>query len=201
MNGERLPSAWPGKLRFSLHHPNTYTLLDAAALVSTTPIDLSNHLFAPDFVALSFYKTFGFPDLGCLIVRKATAHVFDKRKYFGGGTTEMTTCIGDVWVARKQSSLHARLEDGTLAIRNILALKCAITIHRELFGGLRRVSEHTSWLAEALHGRLVALRHFNGAPVCRSYKAPDSTYGDASKQGATVAFNISRSDTTYIGPW
>jgi molybdenum cofactor sulfurtransferase len=201
MNGERLPLNWSGRLRFSLHHLNTYTLLDAAALVSTTPLDLSNHLFAPDFVALSFYKIFGFPDIGALIVRKAAGHVFDQRKYFGGGTTEMTTCIGDVWVARKQSSLHARLEDGTLAIRNILALKCAIDTHRELFGGIETVSKHTSWLAKALHGRLMALKHFNGSPVCHSYKAPGSAYGDASTQGATVAFNIRRSDATFIGPW
>ncbi|KAI4707729.1 hypothetical protein J4E89_007357 [Alternaria sp. Ai002NY15] len=83
MNGERLPLDWTGKLRLSLHHPNSYSLLDVAALVSTTPIDLSNHLFAPDFISLSFYKIFGFPDLGALIVRKAAGHVFDHRKSWG----------------------------------------------------------------------------------------------------------------------
>jgi molybdenum cofactor sulfurtransferase len=201
MNGERLPLDWPRSLRFSLHHPDTYTLLDAAALVSTTPLDLSNHLLAPDFVAISFYKIFGFPDLGALIVRKASGHVFDKRKYFGGGTTEMTTCIGDTWVVRKQSSLHARLEDGTIAIRSILALNCAIETHDKLFGGLEEVSKHTGWLAKVLHKRLMSLRHFNGAPVCQSYKPPSSTYGDTKTQGATVAFNVLRSDKSCVGPW
>ncbi|KAF1837575.1 PLP-dependent transferase [Decorospora gaudefroyi] len=201
MNGERLPLDWAGKLRFSLRHPKTYTLLDAAAFVSTSPLDLSDHLFAPDFVALSFYKIFGFPDLGALIVRKAAGHVFDKRKYFGGGTTEMTTCIGEAWVARRQSNLHSRLEDGTQAIRSILALKCAIETHRELFGGLGEVSKHTSWLAKALHARLTSLKHFNDAPVCHPYQSPDSTYGDPKTQGATIAFNICKSDSTYIGPW
>lgn len=201
MNGERLPLDWSRSLRFSLHHPNTYTLLDAAALVSTTPLDLSNHLFAPDFVALSFYKIFGFPDLGALIVRKAAGHVFDKRKYFGGGTTEMTTCIGDTWVIRKQSSLHARLEDGTIAIRSILALKCAIETHGKLFGGLGQVSKHTTWLAKVLYERLMRLKHFNGAPVCQSYTAPSSTYSDPKTQGATIAFNICKSDKSFMGPW
>ncbi|CAN9218680.1 unnamed protein product [Alternaria alternata] len=163
MNGERLPLEWIAKLRLSLHHPNSYSLLDVAALVSTTPIDLSNHLFAPDFITLSFYKIFGFPDLGALIVRKAAGHVFDKRKYFGGGTTEMTTCIKESWVVRKESSLHARLEDGTIAFRNILALKCAITTHRRLFGGLEEVSKHASWLAKILHKRLASMAHDNGA--------------------------------------
>jgi molybdenum cofactor sulfurtransferase len=201
MNGERLPLDWPEKLRFSLYDTNIFTLLDAAALVSTTPLDLSNHLFAPDFVALSFYKIFGFPDLGALIIRKAAGNAFDNRRYFGGGTTEITTCIGDVRVVRKQSSLHVRLEDGTLAIRNILALKCAIANHRELFGGLDKVPGHTGWLAEALHMRLMSLKHFNGVQLCHSYKSPQAAYGNTLTQGATVGFNIRRSNATYVGPW
>ncbi|KAE8842671.1 hypothetical protein P3342_003473 [Pyrenophora teres f. teres] len=201
LNGERLPLDWTEKLRLSLHHPNAYSLLDAAALVSTTALDLSNHLSAPDFVALSFYKIFGFPDLGALIVRKAVGHVFDKRKYFGGGTTEMTTCIGDAWVVRKESSLHARLEDGTIAFRSILVLKCAIKTHRNLFGGLEEVSKHTGWLAKVLDDRLTSLRHTNGMPVYHSYSSPDSSYGDSKTQGATVAFNVCKSDGTYVGPW
>jgi molybdenum cofactor sulfurtransferase len=201
MNGERLPLDWAGKLRFSLHHPNSYSLLDVAALVSTTPIDLSKHLFAPDFIALSFYKIFGFPDLGALIVRKAAGHVFDKRKYFGGGTTEMTTCLGESWVARKESSLHARLEDGTIAFRNILALKCAITTHRRLFGGLDQVSNHASWLANILYERLTSMAHYNGAPVCQVYKSKDSSYHRSQTQGPTIALNVRRSNGTYIGPW
>ncbi|KAF1946156.1 PLP-dependent transferase [Clathrospora elynae] len=201
MNGERLPLSWPGMLRDSPRHPNAYSLLDAAALVSTSPLDLSNYVLAPDFVAMSFYKIFGFPDLGALVIRKAAGHVFDHRKYFGGGTTDMVTCIGDAWVARKHSSLHARLEDGTTAIRSILALKCAIVTHRELFGGLGKVSEHTSWLAKRLYTRLISLKHYNGAPVCHLYNHPDSTYGDPTTQGATVAFNVCGSDGTWVGPW
>lgn len=201
MNGERLPLDWAGRLRHSLYHPNTYTLLDAAALVSTSPLDLSNHRLAPDFISLSFYKIFGFPDLGALILRKAAGHVFDRRKYFGGGTTEMVTCIGDSWVARKQSSFHARLEDGTIAIRSILALKCAIDTHRSLFGELGEVSRHTTWLARNLHDRLSSLRHSNGVPVCQIYKAPTSTYGDSSNQGATVTFNIRKGDGSWLGCW
>lgn len=201
MNGERLPLDWAGRVRHSLHHPDTYTLLDAAALVSTAPLDLSNHVSAPDFVALSFYKIFGFPDLGCLIIRKASGHVFDHRRYFGGGTTEMITCIDDSWVARKQSSLHVRLEDGTIAIRSILALRCAIKTHYGLFGDLKEVSRHTSWLAQILHKRLSNFQHANSVPVCQIYKAPTSTYGDPDTQGATVAFNVRRSDSSWLGCW
>ncbi|EMD61651.1 hypothetical protein COCSADRAFT_123521 [Bipolaris sorokiniana ND90Pr] len=201
MNGERLPLDWAGKLRSSINHQNAYTLLDVAALVSTTPLDLGDHSLAPDFVTLSFYKIFGFPDLGALIVRKAAGHVFDHRRYFGGGTTEMTTCFGDAWVALKDSSLHARLEDGTIAFRSILALKFAITTHHELFGGLEQVSKHTGWLANQLYQRLVNSKHSNNMPVYRIYKSADSSYDDPQTQGATIAFNVCRSDGSYVGPW
>ncbi|KAI4912703.1 hypothetical protein J4E90_006109 [Alternaria incomplexa] len=188
------------------YHRNSHTSLVgvrelANPLVSTTPIDLSNHLFAPDFISLSFYKIFGFPDLGALIVRKAAGHVFDHRKYFGGGTTEMTTCLGESWVARKNSSLHARLEDGTIAFRNILALKCAIMTHRALFGGLEEVSTHARWLASILHDRLTSMTHYNGALVCQVYKSRETHYQDSQRQGPTIAFNIQRSNGAYIGPW
>lgn len=201
MNGERLPLNWAGKLRLPSACQNAYTLLDVAALVSTTPLDLSNHLLAPDFIALSFYKIFGFPDLGALIVRKAAGHVFDQRRYFGGGTTEMTTCIGNVWVARKDTSLHARLEDGTVAFRNILALKYAISNHQRLFGGLEEVSKHTGWLAQVLYERLASSKHSNGVPVYHVYKSAESNYDDSRTQGATIAFNTCKSNGSYVGPW
>ncbi|UPX18763.1 Molybdenum cofactor sulfurtransferase [Ascochyta rabiei] len=197
MNGERLPLNWPNRIRGSTRHKNTYILLDAAALVSTSPLDLSNHATAPDFVSMSFYKIFGFPDLGALIVRKASAHVLQRRKYFGGGTTEMIGCTGTPWVERKTISVHASLEDGTVAIRSILALNCAIDTHTNIFDGLTQVSKHTGWLAEILHSRLADLRHANRMPVCHMYKAPTSTYGDPKSQGATVTFNIKKSDGSW----
>ncbi|KAF1919890.1 pyridoxal phosphate-dependent transferase [Ampelomyces quisqualis] len=202
MNGQRLPLTWPHRLRKSGRHSNTYTILDAAALVSTSPLDLGDHAAAADFTVLSFYKIFGFPDLGALIVRKASSHILEHRRYFGGGTTEMTTCFGDdPWVARKEASLHARLEDGTIAIRNILALRCAIDCHRRLFGNMKDISEHTRWLAELLYARLRDLRHFNGARVCHIYKAAGSTFDDASTQGATIALNVKLRDGSWLGPF
>lgn len=202
MNGQRLPLSWAHQLRKSNSHLNSYTLLDVAAYVSTSPLDLSDHANAPDFIAMSFYKIFGFPDLGALIVRKASSHILEHRKYFGGGTTEMTTVFGErPWVARKEASLHARLEDGTIAIRSILALRCALVTHRQLFGNMNDISEHTGWLADRLYKRLSALDHSNGTPVCHIYKGSESTYSDAQTQGATIALNVRNSDGSWIGPY
>jgi molybdenum cofactor sulfurtransferase len=202
MNGQRLPMEWSHRMRKSGRHQNTYTLLDAAAFVSTSPLDLANHISAPDFTVLSFYKIFGFPDLGALIVRKASSHILKYRKYFGGDTTDMTTCFGDKpWVARKEDNLHARLEDGTIAIRSILAVRCAMINHQQVFGSMDSISKHTSWLAKRLYKRISTLTHANRMPVCHVYKASTSTYGDSKTQGATIALNARKSDGSWMSPY
>ncbi|KAJ4983107.1 molybdenum cofactor sulfurase [Stagonosporopsis vannaccii] len=190
MNGRRLPLDWCRRIRAADNGKETYTLLDAAALVSTSPLDLSNAETAPDFTVLSLYKMFGFPDLGALIVRQASAHAFDRRRYFGGGTVEMVVCLKEQWHAKKADSLHERLEDGTLPIHSIMALDSAIAVHKDLFTSLERVSQHTSFLAAKLYDELSALRHATGLEVCQIYKDPEASYGDAATQGPIVAFNL-----------
>ncbi|KAF3031408.1 hypothetical protein E8E12_000286 [Didymella heteroderae] len=190
MNGERLPLWWASRVRKCSRLRDTYSLLDAAALVPTSPLNLGDHTAAPDFVALSFYKIFGFPDLGALVVRKSSAQVLRRRKYFGEGTTEIIGCIGTPWAERKESSVHAYFEDGTIAIRSILALSYAIDTHRSLFDDMAQVSKHTGWRAKTLHDRLASLKHANGMPLCHIHKAPTSIYGDPESQGATLTFNV-----------
>lgn len=70
-----------------------WVVLDAAALVSTSPLKLSPS--GPHFVTLSFYKMFGFPTgLGALLVRKDCTAILSK-EYYGGGTVKAT----DSWTA------------------------------------------------------------------------------------------------------
>lgn len=189
MNGRRLPLGWSRRIRANKQNA-VYTLLDAAALVSTSPLNLGNPDEAPDFTVLSLYKIFGFPDLGALIVRQASASMFDKRRYFGGGTVDMVVCLKEQWHAKKADSLHERLEDGTLPIHSIMALDSAMTVHQELYTSLERVSWHTTFLVQRLYEGLLSLRHGNGHEVCHVYKDPASTYGDSLTQGPIVAFNL-----------
>ncbi|KAG9881611.1 PLP-dependent transferase, partial [Aureobasidium melanogenum] len=186
MNGRRLPLTWCSRIR----NQGMLTLLDAAALVSTSPLSLADLDTAPDFTVLSLYKIFGFPDLGALIVRKDAAWALQKRRYFGGGTVDMVVSLKEQWHAVKSAHLHEQFEDGTLPIHNIIALKSAIRVHHDLFGTLERISEHTSLLAERLYSSLKSLRHGNDEPVCQIYKDSASTYGDRSTQGPVVAFNV-----------
>lgn len=199
-NGRRLPLSWPGDVR-SLdftRHQRIYTLLDAAALVSTSPLDLSDVTQAPDYTVLSFYKIFGFPDLGALIVRKDSYQPLQLRRYFGGGTVEMVTCIKERWHVTKESSLHEQLEDGTLPIHSILALDSALNVHKRLFQSLELVSSHTLFLAKQLYERLFALRHGNGREVCKIYTEPSPAYEDARTQGPIIAFNLRDSQGEWV---
>ncbi|PYH92876.1 molybdenum cofactor sulfurase [Aspergillus ellipticus CBS 707.79] len=197
MNGRRLPREWCEKIRGSAE--NTYSLLDVASLVSTSPLDLSDASTAPDFTVLSFYKIFGFPDLGALIVRKSAGHVFDKRRFFGGGTVDMVLTQGTQWHAKKQSSIHDRLEDGTLPFHNIIALDSAFDTHERLFGSMDNVSSHTRFLAKRLYDRMAALRHHNGEKVCHVYMGSRSYYADPATQGPIFAFNLRSSQGAWIG--
>lgn len=190
MNGRRLPLSWIGKLRSSQRGTRLYSLLDAAALVSTCPLDLGNASTSPDFTVLSFYKIFGFPDLGALIVRNEAASVLQRRSYFGGGTVEMVLCGKENWHIRKDGCLHEQLEDGTLPMHSIIALDSALNVHDRLFGSPERVALHVGFLVEHMYKKLAALRHRNGSRVCKIYRDSTSSYRDSRTQGPIIAFNL-----------
>lgn len=195
MNGRRLPLRWCEEIRAASNGGNVFTLLDAASMVSTSPLDLSSA--APDFTALSFYKIFGFPDLGALIVRKSAGHVFNRRRYFGGGTVDMVLASGGQWHAKKESSIHERLEDGTLPFHNIIALDAALNTHERLYGSMSNVSSHTAFLAKQLYDRLSILKHWNGTNVCQIYRN-GSVFGNTKAQGPIVAFNLRTSQGEWV---
>ncbi|KAL1892729.1 hypothetical protein Sste5346_006812 [Sporothrix stenoceras] len=212
MDGRRLPLSWAHRLRNQAcdahdteaderRKHNIWTLLDAAAYAATSPLDLSSAATAPDFTLVSFYKIFGFPDLGGLMVRRPAEHLFDSRRYFGGGTVDMVICSPrEQWHATKGSgsqgdsrgyALHDRLEDGTLPVHNIAALGAALETHASLFGSMERVAAHTGYLAGRLYKGLVAMRHGNGVNVCHIYTT------EREQTGPVVAFNLQNA----LGAW
>lgn len=199
LDGRRLPLSWLERVRDLSYgtRSTTYTLLDASALVSTSPLDLSDAYKAADFTVLSFYKIFGFPDLGALIVRKDSGAILQTRKYFGGGTVEVVVCLKEQWHAPKGQSLHETLEDGTLPFHNIMALEAAIDVHKSLYGSMERIANHTTFLARKLYEGLKSLRHANSQPVCTIYSRGFSSETQSQMQGPTIAFNVKNS----FGAW
>ncbi|KAI1146183.1 molybdenum cofactor sulfurase [Nemania diffusa] len=199
MDGRRHPLRWCQQLRRASASTGcqVYTLLDAAAYAATSPLDLSNAETAPDFTVVSFYKIFGFPDLGGLIVKRDTSTVFKQRRYFGGGTVDMVVCSREQWHASKTQSLHEALEDGTLPIHNIIALDSAIKTHQNLYGSMANVASHTSFLTSRMYQRLEGLRHGNGEPVCVIYSVSPSEANISFGSGPVVAFNL----RNRLGAW
>jgi molybdenum cofactor sulfurtransferase len=197
MTGRRLPLSWSWRARHSESLQNTYTLLDAAALAMTFPMEnvFQDPDRAPDFTCLSLYKIFGFPDVGALVVRKESGHILTLRKYFGGGTVSMVATFGDApWHRSKglQSptyKLHEGLEDGTLPFHSILALGEAIDVHLRLYGSMKSISAHTSYLIERLYCGMAGLFHANGRPACNIY-SENRDFKNPNKQGSAIAFNM-----------
>lgn len=202
LNGYRPPYSWCRGIKdacwSSKSVQSTYVLLDAASYLTSGRLDLASADDAPDFIALSFYKIFGFPDLGALLIKKTAYDVMTHRHYFGGGTIDTVTVLGGAFHGRKQQNLHDFLEDGTLPFHNIVALNHAITVHERMYRSAKDISQHVAGLIAWLYNELKVLEHSNGASVVDIYEDPFARFGDASTQGPIIAFNILRSDGSFI---
>lgn len=177
------------------------TLMDAASLASTTALDLCHADSSPDFVAVSFYKIFGLPDLGALLVQKRHFPLLQGRRYFGGGTVEMVTLNPHAWHALKQGCVHEALEDGTLPFHSIIALGHAIDVHEEIYGcdPMQTISRNTTALSRKLRRSLLELKHSNGSPAVKLYGSDKNQDCKSEEQGAVLALNISRADGELVG--
>lgn len=185
--------AFPAQSNFSgVQHPLSLVahaqrlgcrvLLDAAAFVPSHRLSLREH--PADFVALSFYKVFGYPTgVGALVARREALGAL-KRPWFAGGTVEFVS----VQLERHQlRSHHEAFEDGTPNFLDIAALEPGFQLHDRI--GFDRLTPHVDGLASALVELLRGLRHGNGAPVVQMYGIPDRA-GAQVPRGATVAFNV-----------
>lgn len=181
--------AFPAQSNFSgVQHPLDWieaaqrrgwdVLLDAAAFVPTNRLDLAR--VHPDFVALSFYKMFGFPTgVGALIARReALARL--RRPWFAGGTVEVVSVQADRFVLSAEA---AGFEDGTPDFANIPAVERGLDLLDS--AGVEALHERLRMLTAWLIGELLALRHGNGRPLVRFY-GPLTTEA----RGAAVAFNF-----------
>jgi molybdenum cofactor sulfurtransferase len=181
--------AYPAQSNFSgVQHPlelieaarerGWHVLLDAAAFVPTSRLDL--RAVSPDFVAISFYKMFGYPTgVGCLLIRNTVLGRL-RRPWFAGGTVNFATVQGRMHVLAPR---EAGFEDGTLNYLGIPAV--AIGLRHLASIGMDTIKSRVACLADWLIKELLALRHGNGRPMVRLY-GPATTM----QRGATVAMNF-----------
>jgi molybdenum cofactor sulfurtransferase len=153
-------------------------LLDAAAFVPTNRLDL--RAVAPDFVAISFYKMFGYPTgVGCLLIRNAMLSRL-RRPWFAGGTVNFATVQGRIHVLAPR---EAGFEDGTLNYLSIPAVQIGLRLIESV--GIETIQTRVQCLTAWLLGELLALRHANGRPLVRVY-GPATSMG----RGGTVTMNF-----------
>ena len=167
----------PLELVDAAHAKGWDVLLDAAAFVPTNRLDLTR--LRPEFVAVSFYKMFGYPTgVGCLLARtSALARL--QRPWFAGGTVNFATVQGRV---RILSPREAGFEDGTLNFLSIPAVPIGLAHLQRI--GIETIHTRVACLTEWLLGALLDLRHGNGRHMVRVY-GPTSM----AMRGGTVTFN------------
>ena len=142
--------AYPAQSNFSgVQHPLDWieqahaqgwdVLLDAAAYVPTNRLDLSR--WHPDFVALSFYKMFGWPTgVGALLARREALAKLE-RPWFSGGTI-VAAFVQREWYQSAPGAAH--FEDGTVNFLNLPAVEIGLRL-------LDRIG------IETIHARVEAL--------------------------------------------
>lgn len=153
-------------------------LLDAAAYVPTTTLDLS--VVRPDFVSVSFYKIFGYPTgIGCLLVRKDKFHKLHKR-WFAGGTVTLVSISSPHHFL---SQTHERFEDGTVNYLDIPAVRSGLAYIEQI--GMDRIHNRVDGLMAYLVKQLMVLHHHNGAALIKIFGPPAHRHA-----GGTLIMNV-----------
>ncbi len=172
--------AYPAQSHFSgVQHPLRWiemahergfdVLLDAAAYVPFDRLDLS--VAKPDFVAVGWYKVFGYPTgVGCLITRRKVLESL-WRSWFSGGSAYPASAQND---RHTLAAAGARFEDGTLSFLQLPDLDFGLSRVADI--GIGHIRQRVMCLTGCFIDRLVALRHSNGQPMARHLRAPQYSW-------------------------
>lgn len=181
--------AFPAQSNFSgVQHPASLigdaqrlgfdVLVDAAAFAPSNRMSLREH--SPEFVALSFYKIFGYPTgVGALIVRRDVLHKL-RRPWFAGGTVEFASVQNQM---HRLKGFAEGFEDGTPDFLSIAALSAGFALIDDI--GIDRAHDHVMRLTDLLLDGLQALTHSDGHPLVCLYGPRD-----VCARGGTIAFNV-----------
>ena len=92
-------------------------LVDASSYLPNQKLSLKGAGIFPDYIAMSFYKIFGYPaGLGALVVRKSALEPL-KKQWFSGGSIMIVSVGRDFYVPERDG--HSRYEDGTQPFMSI----------------------------------------------------------------------------------
>lgn len=189
--------AFPAQSNFSgVRHPlglvreargrGCHVLLDAAAFAPTSRLSLRE--VPADFVALSFYKMFGYPTgIGALIARREALRMLE-RPWFAGGTVDFVSTQTGTHLLRPGAE---SFEDGTPSFLAAPAVTAGLALLEEV--GMDRLGLHVASVTRILLHALWERRHPCGAPLV-------AVYGPTGMRdrGGTVALNLLRPDGSVV---
>jgi molybdenum cofactor sulfurtransferase len=161
-------------------------LLDAAAFVPSSPLNLTEH--HPDFVTISFYKIFGYPTgIGCLLIRKSKFNRLQKR-WFAGGTVTLAAVRSP---HHYLTNNHERFENGTINYLDIPAVEIGIEHIQSI--GHAKIHDRVTALSNMLYNALDQLTHTNGQKMVKLHGPKDRH-----AVGGTLIMNFFRADGSVI---
>lgn len=161
-------------------------LLDAAAFVPTSPLDLQT--VQPDFVCVSFYKIFGYPTgIGCLLIHKNSFPKLHKR-WFAGGTVKFVSIHEPSYILQDN---HERFEDGTINYLDLPAIKIGLDYISQI--GMQRIRERVQSLTQYLYEHLSTLSHSNGQKQLKIFGPKDR-----SNTGGTIIMSFFNPDGSRV---
>jgi molybdenum cofactor sulfurtransferase len=160
------------------HEKGWDVLLDAAAFVPTSALDLS--VACPDFVSISFYKILGYPTgIGCLLVKKSIFHKL-KKPWFAGGTITLSAITYSSYFLKPD---HEKFENGTVNYLNIPAITYGLDFITSI--GIENINSRVKELCRLIFAELKKLRHHNDLPLLKIYGP-----GTTEKRGGTILMNF-----------
>lgn len=147
---------------------------DAAAFLPSNKLSLSEYPFHA--ICMSFYKIFGFPNSGALVIRKDFANRLKKNFYTSKSASFV---LSSNEYAELHDSVQQRFEDDDVSPELAYALIESIKYFEKL--GMDKIEKHVSRLTKKLYEHLSDA----GAIIYGNHK-----YNNSEIQGGIVAFNI-----------
>lgn len=176
-------------------------LLDGGKLFADSNFKISEQFpaaYMPDFIALTFYKIFGYPTgIGALLIRRKRLTILQKR-YYGGGTLLAGAADSSFLVAKScQSPDH--FEDGTINYHGIAALKFGFQFIQGL-GGMQAVESYAHEKRQYLLQGMLSMHHtLTNRRLCTIYSFSDGVRdATPSRQGPVIAFNLHYADGIVV---
>jgi molybdenum cofactor sulfurtransferase len=163
---------------------------DIAAYAPTNPLNLTQYPI--DAGVISFYKIFGYPNTGALIIRNAFAKRLQKRT-FGSNSVEWSSLQSLEYSLHK--SMPFRLEDDSVPLEMNLAVRYGLNFLNSI--GMKNVRTHVWRLTSRLYTKLKDVKHSSGSRFVFIYGEHAKQNPDL--QGGVVAFNLKRMNGSFFG--